>query len=424
MLAGVAVLANLGKDLLHDNKLVRDKREVHGKFRGAAVALDVQNGIRKAEQVTQDGIVLLVEPFQLSLGFRLFLQNALLNDLIHGRGGEGEAGLETRLNPGEFIRTDLDDLIDGFLAGTHHPDLAAAFAADLLSQGLEVQQHIRVGADVLAHLVDHEQEPEIPRLGGNIGFDVLHQPGNGKLHSGLIVEPPLGVLLAHIQHFHERRDDELPVEGECLALVQPALALFRLKHAPEFFGLAKLVNILLQHGNLQILAVEAEVGIEHLGKDAQHRGLVLVDGAFNIDVEEDGFRLAPCGPVDQHEGRRIILKLFAEHLNGGNAVDISVLQYVRQHFQEVRFTTSKEAGDPDADIVGGLLKSLAIVIKETDEMLLQLFGDDIFPYFLLDDISGILIDLDNAVYRSVDVLGKHLTNQHGLSSCFAYFVIR
>jgi len=45
-------------------------------------------------------------------------------------------------------------------------------------------------------------------------------------------------------------------------------------------------------------------------------------------------------------------------------------------------------------------------------MLLQLLGDNIFPHFLLDHISRILIDLDNTVDWTVDILGEHITNSH------------
>ena len=45
-------------------------------------------------------------------------------------------------------------------------------------------------------------------------------------------------------------------------------------------------------------------------------------------------------------------------------------------------------------------------------MLFQLLGDNIFPHFLLNHISRILIDLDNTVDWPVYVLGKHITNHH------------
>ena len=76
----------------------------------------------------------MVQAFQLSLDFWLFLQDTFLDDLIHRGGRQRQSGLEAGLNPGKLISADFDDLVDGFLTGAHHPDLAAALAADFLGQ--------------------------------------------------------------------------------------------------------------------------------------------------------------------------------------------------------------------------------------------------------------------------------------------------
>ena len=79
----------------------------------------------------------------------------------------------------------------------------------------------------------------------------------------------------------------------------------------------------------------------------------------------------------------------------------------------MRFTTSKEAGNPHADIIRGLVKAIAVIVEKADEMLLQFFGNHILTDFLLDHIRSILIDFDDAVNWSVDVLSKHVMNLHG-----------
>ena len=83
--------------------------------------------------------------------------------------------------------------------------------------------------------------------------------------------------------------------------------------------------------------------IEHLGKDAQHCGFVLINGTFDIDIEQDGFRFHAGSPVDQHEGCRIISKLLPEHLYDSRAIDFLILKDIREHLEQVRFTTAKEA---------------------------------------------------------------------------------
>ena len=65
-----------------------------------------------------------------------------------------------------------------------------------------------------------------------------------------------------------------------------------LKDLTELLPFALLAHKLLQPGSLQIFPVEAKMIVEHLGKDPQHCCFGLVAGAFNVDVEEDGIRMA------------------------------------------------------------------------------------------------------------------------------------
>ena len=169
-----AVLTDFSEYLLHDDELIRHKRIVLGKFLRTAKALDIQNGVRKAKEITQHGIIFVVECFQLRSNFRLFLQNTLLNNLVHRGRREGQTGLKARLDTGKLIGTHLDNFINGFLSGADYPHRATAFTSDLLCQRLEVQKHIGIRADILAGLVHHEQKSEVFRLTGNICLDVIH----------------------------------------------------------------------------------------------------------------------------------------------------------------------------------------------------------------------------------------------------------
>ena len=78
----------------------------------------------------------------------------------------------------------------------------------------------------------------------------------------------------------------------------------------------------------------------------------------------------------------------------------------------MRFTTSKETGDPHADIVRRFIKGVAILVKEAYEVLLQFFRDDVLSNFLLDNVRCILIDFDDTIDLSVDVLSEHVANHH------------
>lgn len=115
----------------------------------------------------------------------------------------------------------------------------------------------------------------------------------------------------------------------------PGSAVLFLENTTEFGSLALAVDELLQLGHLQVFTIVAQVGIEHLSEDAQHCGLVLVDGAFDVDVEQDRIRVAGEGrTVDQHEGGGVIrqLGLMAETLHSADTVDFTVLQQVVKAF--------------------------------------------------------------------------------------------
>ena len=118
--------------------------------------------------------------------------------------------------------------------------------------------------------------------------------------------------------------------------------------------------------------------VEHLCKNTKYSSLVFIAEAFNINVEKNGFRLTLRGTVDQHKSCRVILKFFTETLHTANAFYLFIFQKVGKHFQEVRFTTSKETGNPNTHISGRLVESITVIIKERNEMFLQFSGNDIF----------------------------------------------
>ena len=173
-----------------------------------------------------------------------------------------------------------------------------------------------------------------------------------------------------------------------------------------------MLNVMLQHGELQVVAVEAQMVVEHLGKDAQNSRLVLVDGAFHVDVEQNRFRLASGGFINHHEGGGIIGELLPKALDGSDSLDFPVLQNVGQHLQEVGFTAAKEAGNPHAGIRGRRIKGVAVIAEEGHEMLLQLIGDDVFVQLLFDDIIVGLLHLNHAVDFAVNIIGEHVVNPH------------
>lgn len=82
-------------------------------------------------------------------------------------------------------------------------------------------------------------------------------------------------------------------------------------------------------------------------------GRAAEDATGTAYVEQDRIRVARAGcAVDQHEGGGVIrqLRFLPKTFHGADTVDFTVLQKVRQHLQEVGFTTAEEARNPHADI--------------------------------------------------------------------------
>ena len=118
--------------------------------------------------------------------------------------------------------------------------------------------------------------------------------------------------------------------------------------------------------------------IEHLRKYTKNRSFIFIAESLNINIEKNGFRLPLRGTVDQHKSCRVILKLFTKTLHTANAFYLFIFQKVGKHFQEVRFTTSKETGNPNTHIGCRLVESITVIVEERNEMFLQFSGNDIF----------------------------------------------
>ena len=398
------MLTNFSKYLLHDNELVRYKREVSGKVLRTGVSLNVQHGVGKAEQVTKNGIVLVVYLLQCRFHFRLFLQNTFLDNFVCGRRSQRKSGLETGLNTRELIFTSLDDFIDSFLTGTNNPNLAAALTADFLNKRLQVDKKVCVATYILSNLIDHKQQSEVIWLIVHIFFHLRNKLCDAGLHGLGSIEPVTCSILAHAENFFQCINNIVFKESEGISGLKPRTTIFLLKYTTELCCLSTFFDELLQLCHLKILSIEAKVVIEHLCKNTKNSSLVLVDGTFNIDIEKNGVCMALGNRINQHECCRVILKLFTESFYGTNTLNLLIGKQVGKHFQEVRFTTSKETGNPNSDICGAFSEGLTIIIKEGNKMLLQISGNDILVQFLNKNICGILVYFNDAIDFTINII--------------------
>ena len=175
VLTRIAVFADLHKNFLHDEKLVWNERKVLCKLCRTREALDVWHCICKAEQVAHPGAFLLIDCIQRFFCFWSLFQNTLLNYFVYGRRRKAQTSFETSLNSRKFICSYFDNLINSFLSGADHPDFSSAFTADFFHQRLQIQQHIRVRANILTRFVHHKQKAEVCRFCADVCIDVVYK---------------------------------------------------------------------------------------------------------------------------------------------------------------------------------------------------------------------------------------------------------
>ena len=79
----------------------------------------------------------------------------------------------------------------------------------------------------------------------------------------------------------------------------------------------------------------------------------------------------------------------------------------------MRFTRAKRAANPHADFIRWVIESPIIRIEERLEMTAELIGHNVFVQFLPDAALVLLINLNNTVNISVDIVLKHIFDLHG-----------
>ena len=290
-------------------------------------------------------------------------QNTLFDNLIDGRGRQAQTSVEASLNLGEVVAGDFHNGINRFLTCDHDPNLAPAFVTNLFHQRLQIHHQIAIVTDVLTDFIHAEQQTEVSFLTVHILLDLGDELLNAHVSVFFAVKPVAGCCLAHAENRLQDLNHIILEEGSGITGVDPLVPVDFLEGSAESIRLALLINEAFQLRHLEVFTIEAAVVVEHLCKDAQHGGLVLVDRSFDVDVEQDRLR----GNADTFLHRRIhhrIVKLVRKVIKGVFAVHLFVGEKVGEHFQEVRFTTAKEAGNPDADLIGRGINRLDVVIKE------------------------------------------------------------
>ena len=402
VLAGVSVLADLCQHILHEPELIRHKGIGFHKVILAGITLKIQYCTIECKQILQHSAVFAIAKRQHIGSIIGLCQNTLFNNLVYGRRGQAESGVETALDLGKVIAADLGNRVNCLLAGNHHPYTTATLGADFFHDGLQIQHQAAIRTDVLTNLVDHKQQTEIFALGINIFLDLFYKLLNGHIGSFRAVEPVAGSSLAHAQHLGQRINDIILEEGERIPGFLPAFAVEFFKFRFEGIHLTGLFDELLQLRYLQVITVEATVFVKYLCKYTQNSSFILVDGTLRVNVEQNGIRRHSGATLQLRKHHRIV-KLIGEIVNRLLSCNGIVGENVRQHFQKVRFTTSKETRDPHANFIRGDAQRLFIVIEKSIKMLTQLSGDNILPQLLLDTGLVSLGNFNNTVNITVNI---------------------
>jgi len=249
-------------------------------------------------------------------------------------------------------------------------------------------------------------------LGVGVVTNLVREGLDGDIGAVGVFQPALRLGAAHDAGLLEGVDEVIGEEVVLGAGVYPGLAIDLLEGGAEALREALVVDEALQAGELEVLAVEAQVVIEDAGEGALEDVCVLDTHGLVVHVEEDGFR------GDARAAARLgidhgVLELAVEVLDGGLAGHDLVREQVGEHLQEVGLTGAEEAGYPDADLVRGRVERMLVGIEEAGEVAVELPGDHVLAELLLDGGLVLLGHLYDAVDVTVDVALEHVLDAHG-----------
>ena len=130
--------------------------------------------------------------------------------------------------------------------------------------------------------------------------------------------------LEHLHHIVLKESKRIP--GLC-----PGCAVDFLEFLAKFLRFALTVNEAFQLGNFQVVSIKPAVVVEHLSKGAANGSLIFIDGALNVDVEQDGL----CGDRDAFDRLGVhhrIVKLVLKVIEGRGSADHLIGEQIGEHF--------------------------------------------------------------------------------------------
>ena len=84
------------------------------------------------------------------------------------------------------------------------------------------------------------------------------------------------------------------------------------------------------------------------------------------------------------------------------------------------FTAPEKTRNPNANIIITIAERFDVVLKKSYEMFLEFSGNDVLIQFLHEYIIFFLVNFDDAVNFTVNIVFKHWLDFHGAAPCSDY----
>ena len=353
--AGTAKQTDSIQHLAQQIELIGNKGVHLCEIRRILVQFHFRHIARELEQRIKGICLSGIKRFQFGLRFCTLFQDTLLDNFCHIAGRQGQPGVKAALNLGEVYIIDSLNFINGFLCGDQNPRFAMALNCQIMLQRLKIQHHIGVITDVLTNLIHAENHMMIVALTFNMFTDEL-----GKIFRAdavffaHTVTPAACRFLTHHTLLNQCLHKRILCKVDASHSIIPAAAFQFFYTVTELLQLSICIQLPLQICHARILVGITQFLVECPQKN--HGDHIACSGttgaALGGNIEQDHVRADTfcCADVCQNlRVRNLIVldKIFQCRL----ACNFFIADQVRQHLQEVRFTTSKEAGNPDTDTI-------------------------------------------------------------------------
>ena len=420
VLAGAAEQTNCIQNLAEQVELVRHKGVYLCKIRRIFVQFHFWHITSKLENGAERIHLMRIDSFQFCLRCFILFQDTLFDDLCHIAGGQGQPGVKASLNLGEVhIVNDLN-FVNSLLCRDQHPCLTMALNSQIVLQRLEVQHHAGIIANVLTDLIHAENHMVVVALTLDMLADKLCEIFRADaVFFTHTVTPTSGSFFAHnvlLDHCLYKR---ILCKVNASHRIIPTAAFQLFDALPEFVKLALGIQLAFQICHAGILVGIAQLFIKR--PQENHRDHITLGGAagaaLRSNIEQDHIcTYALCRTNIRQNlgiGDLVVLdKVFQRRLS----FHLLIADQIGEHLQEVRFTTSKETRDPDADPICIRTDTPTIIGEKCRKMLLQFLRHNIFLKFQFNGCFIHLTGFDHRFDLAIDGLRKHLTNIHVSSS--------